>query len=228
MFHLRLSFIYTARRQRSLRRSRRVMRFALYLSVSFFEYSHKLIIICKAHHTPSCRRFRLSYHGFVQLRRRDVHMFKHFIPFDSITAAVRTKYRIRRILNIGIGTIAYLLYHFVRIRTRLIAAYSAYKPSLAPCIRRNLCTVIADFRHGRKSAYHSRITVDFGRRYSSAHSVNIRHCPTDRIRRHFKLERIPRFKQDAFCTHKPLAHRAICCLPEISALGMLNVSRAAD
>ena len=60
------------------------------------------------------------------------------------------------------------------------------------------------------------------------HPLQIRHRPAHKIRRNLQPERVPRLQQHRLRLPQSLPHRAIRRLPEITALGVLEVRLAGD
>ena len=100
--------------------------------------------------------------------------------------------------------------------------------SPAPGVAHHLHGVAAHGSNRRKTGEDGRFLPAFRRVKTALHALDIAHGTADVLGRHFQPESIPRLQQLAFGHHQALPHSAVGRLPEVAALGVLEVCSARD
>ena len=135
---------------------------------------------------------------------------------------MRAENGIGRVVNIRLGVIADALNDLLFVVAGVISCRPANDPALAGGVGRKSLGIAVHLGNGRNAGYDAAaLGVEF-----SAHCAHIAYGPAYLLGQDLDAEIIPRLEQHAFRLHKPLPHRAVHGLAEISALGVLDMRPA--
>ena len=152
----------------------------------------------------------------------------HLVPLDLKARAMRAKDRARRMQKIALRVVADLLYNLILLGAWFISVRLVGNPPLPSRVGRDLRRVSPQKPHRSRTRNNRPCFFHLRRRNDRVHPLQIRHRPAHKIRRNLQPERVPRLQQHRLRLPQSLPHRAIGRLPEITALGVLEVRLAGD
>ena len=152
----------------------------------------------------------------------------NLIPLDLKARTVRAEDRSRRMQKIALRVVADLLYNLILLGAWFISVRLVGDPPLPSRVGRDLRRVPSQKPHRSRARNDSLCFFHLRRRNDRVHPLQIRHRPAHKICRNLQPERIPRLQQHRLRLPQSLPHRAIRRLPEIAALGVLEVRLAGD
>ena len=227
VFHLRLFCLDRACVHGRLRLTcGRALEPRLYRPVCAFKDCPQLLI---AHGSPRRSRRRCRCLG----RRGhdsglDMHHGRRIPPRHCIPRTVRTEYGIRGVLGVSLRIISDLFNHTLLLSAGRIPAQCAQKPSLAVCVCSNIACIMLCRSDGCPCIEQSTVRQRLRCIKPAAHLCDIIHGTPDTVSGQLKAHVIPWLEQDASRLHEPLAHCAVGCLAEVTALRMLKMRTSGD
>ena len=111
----------------------------------------------------------------------------------------------------------------LRIVARLIAFQAKGQPCPALAVGSHLGRIPLHGSHRRTAGEDGVVVLRLRLVQLAVHPLQIRHGPARQLCRHLQPEHIHRLQQHALGPHKAMAHRPVRGLPEIPALGMLQM-----
>ena len=163
-----------------------------------------------------------------------VHIIAHLVPRDDEARAVGAEDGVRRVLHIVLGFVARSLHHLLGVMAGAVAVQRQAQPPPAPGVADHLHGVAAHGGGGGFAREGGRLAVrrSLGRVEAALHPLDIVQRPAQILGGQLQPEGVPRLQQlrfaDAAGHHQPLPHGAVGGLPEIAALGVLEVGAARD
>ena len=130
--------------------------------------------------------------------------------------------------KIALRVVTDLLHNFVLLGTRSITVRLIGDPPLPSRVGRDLRRVSPQKPHRSRARNDSLCFFHLRRGDHRVHPLQVRHRPAHKIRRNLQPECVPRLQQHRLRLPQPLPHRTIRRLPEIAALGVLEVRLAGD
>ena len=153
----------------------------------------------------------------------EMHIIAHTIPRDDRARTVGAKDAVRRVVKVARGLVAALCNDFLRVVAGIVARDGTRDASAPARVRRDLSGIIAHRAHRRAAREHSHVAVRLRRGKRAAHEAHIADRAADLFGRHLDTKGIVRLKQNALGLHESLPHGAPRRLPEIAALGVLDM-----
>ena len=137
---------------------------------------------------------------------------------------MRAEYRSRRVSQVQFRIISGRFDDLLCIDARLVTLQRAGDLPFSARIGRKRLRIIGDPGYRRAPGDHGSAVHQVRLRKVRAHLLQICQRPSQRFLRNFQAEVVERFQEDAFRHHQALAYGAVSCLPEVTALRVLQVS----
>ena len=150
------------------------------------------------------------------------------VPRDIDARAVLAEHRAGRIFRVAIGIVADGGYDRLGVRAGRVAAQSAAQPSPSAGVGRDLARVAAQSLDRREAGEHRFPADRFRCVRRAAHRGKVGHRAAHALRRQLQTEVVKRFEQHALGLHQTLPHGAVGRLPEVAALGVLEMGAARE
>ena len=208
------------------RRFDRLKRAVFYLAVGALKDALQLLVLGKADAAvrPADRGGHLG--RFLRLRGKtaaQMHARRRLVPGDGDAAAMVTEDGRGGILHVAVGIVADFFGHALGVVAGFVAAHGAAQPPAPAGIGGDLLPVVPQSRHRGKACEHGVIVLSLRRVHAAAHALQVGHRPAHALGRQLQPEVVIGFQQDRLGLHQPLTDRAIGRLPEVAALGVLEV-----
>ena len=150
------------------------------------------------------------------------------VPRNVDTCAVLAEHRAGGVFRVALGIVADGGDDALRVRAGLVAAQGAAQTSASAGVGRDLTRVAAQSLDRREAGEHRSLADRFRCVRRAAHRGKVGHRTSHAFRRQLKTEIIERLEQHALGLHQTLPHGAVGRLPEIAALGVLEVRAARE
>ena len=157
-----------------------------------------------------------------------MHIAFDLIPLDDEARAVGAEHGIGRIFEVAFGIVPRARDHIQRVIAHVVAVQRQRDASAALGIGGQLLRVAAQGRDRRDAAQQRLIPLRLRRLEFSVHLLDIAHRPPDVFGRQEDAEIVIGLEKHALCLHQALPHGAVGGLPEIAALGMLQMRASRD
>ena len=155
-----------------------------------------------------------------------VHIVLHPVPGHMEAGAVIAEHGIRGVGNVRQRIVADFLHHFFGVVAGSIAVERQLQLSSALGVGRQLVGIVPQLRSRHQSLQGRGVTHRLRGIEFAAHGADIRDGTADLLCGQRQPEIVPGFQQHAFGLHQALAHRPVGSLPEVTALGVLDVGSA--
>ena len=134
-----------------------------------------------------------------------------------------------RVFEVTLAVVADLPDNALLLCAGAVAGDGAVEPSATARVGRDLARVAAQKAYRRAAAQDRQpVFADLRRLERAAHPLDIGHGAARILLRKPQPEVVPRLQQDAPCLLEALTHRAIGRLPEVAALGVLEMRAAGE
>ena len=163
-----------------------------------------------------------------------MHVAAHLLPRDDETCTVGAENGVGGVIQIVLGLIAHGLHHFLRVVAGAVAVQRQAQAAAAPGVADHLHGVAAHGGGGGLAREGGGLAVrgSLGRVEAALHPLDVVQGPAQILGGDFQPEGVPGLQQLRFpnliCHHQALPHGAVGGLPEIAALGVLEVGPACD
>ena len=161
-----------------------------------------------------------------------MHVAAHLLPGHHKARPVGAEHRVRRVVQIMLRLVAHGLDDFLRIVAGAVALQRQAHAATATGVADHLHGITAHGGGGGFARQGGCLAVGAGLRRVKAtlHPLDVIHGTAQVLGRDFQPERIPGLQQLCFADlighHQALPHRAVSRLPEVTALGVLEVGPA--
>ena len=176
---------------------------------------------------PGVRLFLLLGLRGGRVPHRQMRLGGHLVPMHQISSPMAAKHRVRGVLGVGVRVVARRGQHFFRVVAGGVPG-GLHRPAAQPVGVGGHLPGVATRRGNRNfSRQYGVFPLSQRRVKAAAQLLHIRHGPAHVVGGQRQPEVVPRLQQHGLSPRRrraqPLPHRPVGGLPEIPALGVLQV-----
>ena len=201
-------------------------------AVGALEYFLQLLVRCRRRRpAPVNHRggpfffllFRSQHSAGVQMG-----VFRHLVPLYHRARPVGAEHRVRRVVHVRLRVIVGGGDDLFGVVAAAVPRQGAGQPSPSPGVGGQLGGVVPHGGHRRAAGEHGGLAVQLRVLKFPLHLLDIRHGPAQIFLGNLQTELIPRLQQHGPGLHQPLPDGPVGGLPEVAALGVLQVGPARE
>ena len=155
-----------------------------------------------------------------------VHIVHHPIPFHVEARPMGTEYGIRGIVQIRFRVVGAFRDHRFRVVAGGVAVEGQLQTAQPLGVGRQRFGVVLHLGCGHQPPECGQTAAGFRSLKLAAHGPDIGDAPAGLLGGHRENKVVPGFQQHGFGLHQPLPHRPVGGLPEVAALGVLQMGLA--